>query len=208
MSDLDKYLAALKEFNASTDKAREEAALARESAALACKELMAIKISALKKENAALQAATDAAKAKAALDTAASTSSSSSESAAATAIMKTGELNEVCTGLTGITYPKWPEFDSSVKFNENDPAYTNGHIHALACRKVWQAAKEHSESVRDEHVHAIYNSIIKVHISTLPKDQAESVGFFSIMAPTVMAICTIADPLVLDKVAHVNATVE
>ena len=35
-----------------------------------------------------------------------------------------------------------PAFDLSVQFNERDPAYADGHVRALAWRKVWQAIKE------------------------------------------------------------------
>ena len=54
-------------------------------------------------------------------------------------------------------WPKSPELDPSAKFNENNPAYTDGRAHALAWREVWWAVKGHFESARDEHpwVHSI-----------------------------------------------------
>ena len=67
----------------------------------------------------------------------------------------------------GITYPEWPAFDSSVKFNETDPTYVDGHVRALAWRKVWQAIKEHFEAARDEYAHSLYNAIMKVRLSPL-----------------------------------------
>ena len=70
---------------------------------------------------------------------------------------KQAELSEQCTYPPGITYPKWPDFDTSVKFNETDPAYVDGHVRALAWRKVWQAIKEHFEAARDEYAHSLYN---------------------------------------------------
>ena len=101
---------------------------------------------------------------------------------------KQAELSEQCTYPLGITYPKWPEFDSSVKFNETDPAYVDGHVRALAWRKVWQAIKEHFEAARDEYAHSLYNSIMKIRISTLDKPEAEERAIFFMMLPTVMAI--------------------
>ena len=52
------------------------------------------------------------------------------------------KLHGECTFPRGITYPAWPAFDLSVQFNERDPAYADGHVRALAWRKVWQAIKE------------------------------------------------------------------
>ena len=54
----------------------------------------------------------------------------------------------------GIALPVWPAFDSSVRFNETNKEYLDGHVRALAWRKVWQAVKEHFESVRDEYAHS------------------------------------------------------
>ena len=77
----------------------------------------------------------------------------------------------------GIALPVWPAFDSSVQFNENDPAYADGHVRALAWRKVWQAVKEHFESVRDEYAHSLYNAIMKVRVSPIAdKNAAECAG--------------------------------
>ena len=57
--------------------------------------------------------------------------------------------------LCSITYPKWLEFDSSIKFVKNDPTYADGHVHALVWCKVWQAIKGHFEAARDEYTHSL-----------------------------------------------------
>jgi hypothetical protein len=85
---------------------------------------------------------------------------------------KQAELSEECTYPRGIIYPKWPEFDSSIKFVENDPAYADGNVRALAWRKVWKAIKEHFEAARDEDTHSPHNSTMKIRISTLDKPKA------------------------------------
>ena len=82
------------------------------------------------------------------------------------------KLAEECTFPRGITYPKWPEFHTSVKFNERDPTYVDGHIRVLAWRKVWQAIKEHFEAAQDEYAHSPYNKIMKVRVSALEKGEA------------------------------------
>ena len=41
---------------------------------------------------------------------------------------------------------------------------------------MWQAIKEHFEAARDEYAHSLYNSIMKVRISTLEKAEAEDAG--------------------------------
>jgi hypothetical protein len=92
--------------------------------------------------------------------------------AIAKAVTKLAELSEECTYPRGITYPEWPPFDPSVKFNERDPLFVDGHVRALVWRKVWQAIKEHFESARDEYAHSLFNSIMKIRISTLEKTKA------------------------------------
>ena len=61
----------------------------------------------------------------------------------------------------------------SVKFVENSPTYANSHVHALVWHKVWQAIKEHFEAARDKYAHSLFNSIMKICISTLDKPKAE-----------------------------------
>ena len=103
--------------------------------------------------------------------------------------------------------PKWPDFDSSVKFNETDPTYVDGHVRALAWRKVWQAIKEHFEAARDEYAHSLYNCIMKVRVSTLDKAEAEDAGhlFYDAASGNGDAVINPLDP---DKAVHVNANVE
>ena len=117
------------------------------------------------------------------------------------------KLAEECMFLCGITYPEWPQFDTSVKFNECDPAYVNSHIHALAWCKVWQAIKEHFEAAQDKYAHSLYNKIIKIHISMLEKGEAEDAChlFYDGAKGNGNAV---VNPFDLDKAVHVNTKVE
>ena len=86
------------------------------------------------------------------------------------------KLHEECTFPHSITYPEWLAFDLSVKFNECDPMYADGHVCALVWCKVWQAIKEHFKATRDEYAHSFYNKIMKVCIRTLEKGEATDEG--------------------------------
>ena len=84
----------------------------------------------------------------------------------------------------------------------------DGHVCALAWRKVWQAVKEHFEAARDEYAHSLYNAITKVRVSPIKnKDKAARGGHLFHDADGGRGITTV-DPHVLDKAVHVNATVE
>ena len=181
---------------------------------------MEAKKTALEAQNAALKvtseaatAAKDAAEAAAAAAAARGSSGGSgapSAKALADAVQKAAaeKSAEGYAYPRSIALPMWPAFDSSVQFNENDPAYADGHVHALAWRKVWQVVKEHFEAVRDEYTHSLYNAIMKVHVSLiLDKDKAARAGHLFHDANSGRGIA-LADPLALGKAAHINATVE
>ena len=120
---------------------------------------------------------------------------------------KRARLYEECTFPRGITFPVWPAFDPSVKFDERDPTYADGHVRALAWRKVRQAVKEHFGAARDEYAHSLYSSIMKIRISTLEKGEAEDACHLFYDAAKGRGNAII-DPLDPDKAAHVNAKVE
>ena len=134
-------------------------------------------------------------------------------SAAAEAIAKAvtkakqTKFSEECTYPPSITYPKWPEFDLSVKFVENNPAYADGHVRALAWRKVWQAIKEHFEAARDEYAHSLFNGIMKTRISTLDKPEAKAAGhlFYDALNGNGDTVTNPFDP---DKATWVSAKLE
>ena len=122
---------------------------------------------ALKVTSEAATAAKDAAEAAAKAAASGSSSGGSSASSAkglADAVAKAAagaaaeKSAEEYTYPRGIALPVWPAFDSSVRFNETDKEYLDGHVRVLAWRKVWQAVKEHFESVRDEYAHYIARS--------------------------------------------------
>ena len=95
-----------------------------------------------------------------------------------------------------------------VRFNETDKEYLDGHVRALAWRKVWQAVKEHFESVRDDYAHSLYNAIMKVRVSPIAdKAAAARAGHLFHDADGGKGIA-LANPLALKKAVHVNASVE
>ena len=188
------FLASLQAAHEAAEAQRVEAAKLREELAAANAKTMEETIKRLEAEKAAIEAkntslqvtaaaanaAKDAAEAAAAAAASGSggggggVSTSAAESIAkALRKAKDGELVEECVFPRGVTYPEWPAFDPSVKFNEKDPTYVDTHVRALVWRKVWQAIKEHFEAARDQYAHSLYNSIMKVRISTLQKDKAE-----------------------------------
>ena len=108
----------------------------------------------------------------------------------------------------GIALPMWPAFDSSVRFNETDTVYVDSHVRALVWHKVWQAVKEHFESMCDEYAHSLYNATMKVHVSPIAdKDAAACAGHLFHNADGGKGIA-LANPLTLRKAVHVNASVE
>ena len=117
---------------------------------------------------------------------------------------KQAELSEECTYPRGITYPEWPPFDPSVKFNDKDPLFVDGHVRALAWRKVWQAIKEHFESARDEYAHSLFNSIMKIRISTLDKPKTEDAMHLFYDGANGKGNATV-NPFDPDKARYINA---
>ena len=112
------------------------------------------------------------------------------------------------TYLCSIALSAFLVFDSSVQFDERDPAYANSHVHALVWRKVWQAIKEHFEAARDEYTHSLYNAIMKVCLSLI-KVKADAVKAGHLFHDAAGGKGdTLTNPLVLAKAAHVNATVD
>ena len=103
----------------------------------------------LKEQNKTLEVTVEAAKAEAArvaaeedADAGGSSKGSSGSRSAADAIAKAmksskkAKLHEQCTFPHSITYPEWPTFDPSVKFDKTDPLYVDGHMSAR-----WHGAK-------------------------------------------------------------------
>ena len=86
----------------------------------------------------------------------------------------------------------------------DDPAYVDGHVRALAWRKVWQAIKEHFEAARDEYAHSLYNSIMKIRVSTLDKPEAKAAGHLFYDAANGNGD-TVTNPFDPDKARAVNA---
>ena len=178
---------------------------------------------AIEERNTALQVTADAAKADAAkaeearvaAEEAAAAGGSSSgggssavdPTAIAAAVLAAKSADDY-TYPRNIALPVFPAFDSSVKFDETDPTYVDGHVRALAWCKVWQAIKEHFEAARDEYAYFLYNAIMKVRLSPIQvKADAEKAGHLFHDAAGGKGD-TIINPLVLPKAVRVNATVE
>ena len=84
---------------------------------------------------------------------------------------------------------------------------TYSHVCALAWRKVWQAIKEQFEATRGEYAHSLHDSIMKIRISTLKKDQAKIQCHLFYDGANGRGDA-IVNPLDRGKAAHVNAKVE
>ena len=220
------FLASLQVAHDAAEAQRVEAAKLRDQLAVANAKTMEETIKRLEAEKAAIEAANESLKVTAdaanaakvaaeavAAAAASSTSGGSGLTSVADTIAKAmkksdkAKLHEECTFPRGITYPEWPPFDPSVKFNERDPLFVDGHVRALAWRKVWQAIKEHFEAARDEYAHSLYNKIMKVRVSALEKGEAEDAChlFYDGAKGRGNAII---DPLDPAKAVHVNAKVE
>ena len=226
MSDISAFTASLQVAHDAAEAQRVEAAKLRDELATANAKIIEETIKRLEAEKVAIEAANaslkvtadaaNAARVAAEMSAAAAASGSSDGggggmlTAAAKAIAKAvtkakqAELSEECTYPHGITYPEWPPFDPSVKFNERDPAFVDGHVHALAWRKVWQAIKEHFEAARGEYPHSLFNSIMKIRISALDKPKAEDACHLFYDGANSKGNATI-NPFDLTKAMWVNA---
>ena len=120
---------------------------------------------------------------------------------------KKADLGEQCTFPRDIPRPEWPTFDPSVKFDETNALYVDGHVRALAWRKVWQAIKEHFEAARDGYAHAMHNTIMKVRISPLEKGEAENDRHLFYDGAKGKGFATV-NPLNPDLTVNVNASAE
>ena len=229
MSDIDALHASLQAAHDAVEAGRIREAKLRDELAASHQKTMEETIKRLEAEKVAIEAANEVLRvtanaanaAKDAAEAAAASAASGSSvgggggmptdaaKALAKAITKSkkAELSEQCTFPPGITYPKWPDFDTSVKFNESDPTYVDGHVRALAWRKVWQAIKEHFEAARDEYAHSLYNKIIKICVSTLEKGEAEDAChlFYDGAKGNGNAVI---NPFNLDKAVHINTKVK
>ena len=117
---------------------------------------------------------------------------------------KQAELSKECMYPCGITYPEWPPFNPSVKFNERDPLFVDGHVRALAWRKVWQAIKEHFESAWGEYAHSLFNSTMKIRISMLEKTKAADAMHLFYDGANGKGNATV-NPFDPDKARYINA---
>ena len=157
MSDINALHASLQAAHDAAEAGRVHEAKLRDKLAAANQKTMEAMIkqleaekAAIEERNTALQVTTDAAKADAAkaeearvaAEEAAAAGGSSSgggssavDPAAIAAAVLAAKSADDYTYPRNIALPVFPAFDSSVKFDETDPTYVDGHVHALAWRK-------------------------------------------------------------------------